>query len=138
VISLSQLPGVNAVLNGCSALLLMAGYVAIRRGDVSRHRRCMLAAFSTSALFLVSYLTYHAAVGTTRFPHAGPVRVLYFTILTSHTVLAAVALPLAVATLVLALRGRLARHRAVARWTVPIWLYVSVTGVAVYWLLHRL
>ena len=138
MIPLSRLPSVNAVLNGCSALLLVAGYLAIRRGNRTVHRRCMLAAFSTSALFLVSYLVYHAAVGATRFGRTGPVRIVYFTVLTSHTILAAVALPLAIATLLLALRGRFGRHGALARWTVPIWLYVSVTGVAVYWMLYHL
>jgi putative membrane protein len=138
VIALAHLPTVNAVLNGCSALLLSAGYLAIRRRRVSLHRLCMLAAFGTSALFLVSYLTYHAAVGATRFTRTGPVRLAYFTILTSHTIMAAVALPLAVATLLLALRGSVTRHRALARWTLPVWLYVSVTGVAIYWMLYRL
>jgi len=138
VITLSDLPTVNAVLNGCSALLLSAGFLAIRRRRVSLHRLCMLAAFGTSALFLVSYLAYHAAVGATRFTRPGPVRLVYFTILTTHTILAVVALPLAVATLLLALRGSMKRHRALARWAVPIWLYVSVTGVAVYWMLYRL
>ena len=138
MITLSDLPTVNAVLNGCCALLLSAGYLAIRCRRVSLHRLCMLAAFGTSALFLVSYLAYHAAVGATRFTRPGPVRLVYFTVLTTHTILAAVALPLAVATLLLALRGRMTRHRALARWTVPIWLYVSVTGVSVYWMLYRL
>jgi putative membrane protein len=138
VIALTDLPTVNAVLNGCSALLLSAGYLAVRRGRNALHRLCMLAAFGTSALFLISYLAYHAAVGATRFTRPGPVRLVYFTILTTHTILAAVVLPLAVATLLLALRGSLKRHRALARWTLPVWLYVSATGVAIYWMLYRL
>jgi putative membrane protein len=138
VITAADLPTLNAALNGCSALLLSAGYLAIRRRRVSLHRLCMLAAFSTSALFLISYLVYHGAVGATRFTRSGVLRVFYFSVLGSHTILAVVALPLAVMTLYLALRGRTARHRTVARWTIPIWLYVSVTGVVIYWLLYRL
>ena len=138
MIAFSDLPTVNAVLNGWSALLLSAGFLAIRQRRVSLHRLCMLAACSTSALFLVSYLSYHAAAGATRFTRPGLVRVVYFTVLTTHTILAAAALPLVIVTLLLALRGSMTRHRALARWTVPIWLYVSVTGVTVYWLLYRL
>ena len=134
----TQLPAVNATLNGTAATLLAAGYLCIRRGRIDLHRRCMLAAFATSALFLVSYLVYHAQVGSRPFTGEGPVRVVYFTILVSHIVLAAAILPLAIVTLRRGLRRDDARHAALARWTLPIWLYVSVTGVAVYWMLYRL
>ncbi len=134
----TQLPAVNATLNGVAATLLAAGYVCIRRGRIDLHRRCMLAAFATSALFLVSYLVYHAQVGSRPFTGEGPVRVVYFTILVSHIFLAAAILPLAIVTLQRGLRRDDARHAALARWTLPIWLYVSVTGVAVYWMLYRL
>ena len=134
----TQLPAVNATLNSIAAILLAAGYVCIRRGRIDLHRRCMLAAFATSALFLVSYLVYHAQVGSRPFTGAGAVRVAYFTILVSHIVLAAAILPLAIVTLRRGLRRDDARHVALARWTLPIWLYVSVTGVAVYWMLYQL
>ena len=134
----TQLPAVNATLNGIAATLLAAGYACIRRGRIDLHRRCMLAAFATSALFLVSYLVYHAQVGSRSFTGEGPVRVVYFTILVSHIVLAAAILPLAIVTLRRGLRRDDARHAALARWTLPIWLYVSVTGVAVYWMLYQL
>ena len=134
----TQLPAVNAILNSVAAVLLAAGYVCIRRGRIDLHRRCMLAAFATSALFLVSYLVYHAQVGSRPFTGEGPVRVVYFTILVSHIVLAAAILPLAIVTLRRGLRRDDARHAALARWTLPIWFYVSVTGVAVYWMLYRL
>ena len=134
----TQLPAVNAALNGIAATLLAAGYMCIRRGRVDLHRRCMLAAFATSALFLVSYLVYHAQAGSRPFIGEGPVRVVYFTVLVSHIVLAAAILPLAIVTLRRGLRRDDARHVALARWTLPIWLYVSVTGVVVYWMLYRL
>ena len=134
----TQLPTVNAALNGIAATLLAAGYVCIRRGRVDLHRRCMLAAFATSALFLVSYVAYHAQAGSRPFIGEGPVRVVYFTVLVSHIVLAAAILPLAIVTLRRGLRRDDARHVALARWTLPIWLYVSVTGVVVYWMLYRL
>ena len=134
----TQLPTVNAALNGIAATLLAAGYVCIRRGRVDLHRRCMLAAFATSALFLVSYVAYHAQAGSRPFTGEGAVRVAYFTVLVSHIVLAAAILPLAIVTLRRGLRRDDARHVALARWTLPIWLYVSVTGVVVYWMLYRL
>ncbi len=134
----TQLPTVNAALNGIAATLLAAGYVCIRRGRVDLHRRCMLAAFATSALFLVSYVAYHAQAGSRPFTGAGAARVVYFTVLVSHIVLAAAILPLAIVTLRRGLRRDDARHVALARWTLPIWLYVSVTGVVVYWMLYRL
>ena len=135
---LADLPTVNAALNALSAALLVTGYLLIRRRRISAHRAVMIAAFSCSVLFLVSYLTYHYEVGSVRFQGTGAVRAVYFTILISHTVLAAAVPFLAVITLVRALRRRFDRHRAIARWTLPIWLYVSVTGVAVYWMLYRL
>ena len=134
----TQLPAVNAALNGIAATLLAAGYMCIRRGRVDLHRRCMLAAFATSALFLVSYVAYHAQAGSRPFTGEGAVRVVYFTVLVSHIVLAAAILPLAIVTLRRGLRRDDARHVALARWTLPIWLYVSVTGVVVYWMLYRL
>ena len=138
MISLSTLPALNAVLNGTSAVLLAAGYVAIRRKRVHVHRACMVAAFVTSVVFLASYLTYHYQVGTTRFPVEGGIRTLYLTILGTHTVLAALIPPLAITTLVLALRGRFRRHARLARWTLPTWFYVSVTGVVIYVMLYQL
>jgi len=136
--SVHDLPTVNAVLNSASAVLLCLGYRCIRRGQVAAHRACMVGAFTVSVLFLVSYLTYHAQVGSVRFPGTGALRALYLTILVSHSVLAAVVPPLAVLTLYRALRGQVDRHRRLARWTLPIWLYVSVTGVVVYLMLYHL
>jgi uncharacterized membrane protein YozB (DUF420 family) len=129
---------VNATLNAIAAVLLAVGYVFIRRGRIAQHRTCMLGAFSTSALFLTSYLIYHAQAGSKPFPVQGTIRTLYLAILASHVVLAAAILPLALVTLTRALRGEYARHVAIARWTLPIWLYVSVTGVVVYWMLYRI
>lgn len=137
-IEISDLPAVNAALNTTSAVLLVLGYVLIRRKRISAHRACMLAAVGTSALFLISYLTYHFHHGATRFTGAGAIRVLYFVVLISHTVLATAILPLVMVTVFRALRGRFEAHRRIARWTLPIWLYVSVTGVAVYWMLYHL
>lgn len=136
MIPLAALPTLNAVLNGTSAVLLTAGFVAIRRRRVRIHRACMVAAFATSVVFLASYLTYHLQVGTTRFPGEGWLRPVYFTILGTHTVLAALIPPLAVATLVFAVRARFDRHARLARWTLPAWLYVSVTGVVIYVMLY--
>jgi uncharacterized membrane protein YozB (DUF420 family) len=132
------LPAVNAVLNGTSAILIAIGIVLIRRGRRTAHKRFMLAAVVTSTLFLVCYLWYHAQVGNVRFTAYGWPRPLYFFILITHTILAAAVVPLVVVTVVRALRGRLARHRASARWTYPVWLYVSVTGVVIYLMLYRL
>lgn len=134
----ADLPGVNAALNAVAATLLSAGYVLIRTGRVAQHRACMLAAFGVSTLFLASYVVYHLEVGSVPFTREGPIRVVYFAVLISHVVLAALIPPLALVTLLRALRGRFAAHAALARWTLPIWLYVSVTGVAVYWMLYRL
>ncbi len=138
VFPLSLLPTLNATLNGVSALLLTGGFLFIRRKNVTAHRACMLSACATSALFLVSYLVYHYHVGSVRFAGQGWVRPVYFAVLLSHTVLAAAILPLALVTLARALRGRFDRHARIARWTLPIWLYVSVTGVIVYVMLYHL
>lgn len=135
---LSSLPTLNAVLNGVSATLLVAGYLMIRQRRVRAHRACMLSAFATSALFLVSYVVYHANVGSVAFGGQGTIRVAYFAVLISHIVLAALIPPLAVVTLTRALRERFERHVRLARWTLPLWLYVSVTGVVVYVMLYRL
>jgi uncharacterized membrane protein YozB (DUF420 family) len=136
--SVQDLPTVNAVLNSTSAVLLGFGYHFIRRRQVAAHRACMLAAFAVSVLFLVSYLTYHAHVGSVRVSGTGAVRALYLSILVSHSVLAALVPPLAVLTLYRALRGQVDRHRRLARWTLPIWLYVSITGVVVYLMLYHM
>ena len=138
MISISDLPGVNAALNSVAAVLLATGYVLIRRRRVLQHKVCMLAAFGASTLFLTSYLIYHAKVGSQPFMGEGFIRTVYFTILISHVALAALILPLALVTLSRALRGRFDRHVVIARWTLPIWLYVSVTGVIVYLMLYRL
>jgi putative membrane protein len=136
VIPLARLPALNACLNATSAVLLAAGFLAIRRRRVHLHRACMVAAFVTSMVFLASYLTYHLQVGTTRFPGRGWVRPVYFAILGTHTVLAALVPPLALVTLTHAVRARFARHARLARWTLPTWFYVSVTGVVIYVLLY--
>ena len=132
------LPGINATLNAISTVFLSVGWVFIRRRDIARHRVCMLSAFVTSALFLTSYLVYHANVGSVPFQGQGTVRVVYFLILITHIVLAALILPLALVTLSRALARRFDRHRRIARWTLPIWLYVSVTGVVIYLMLYRM
>ena len=133
-----DLPTLNAALNATSAVLLVLGYVLIRRGKREAHRRAMLGAVSCSALFLVSYLVYHAQVGSVRFQGQGWIRTLYFTILLTHTVLAAAIVPLVLLTLTRALQQRFDRHRRLARITFPLWAYVSVTGVVIYWMLYRL
>ena len=138
MIPFAALPPLNAALNGTSALLLVGGYLAIRQRRVRIHRACMATAFATSTLFLVSYVTYHLHAGTTRFSGQGWVRPLYFTILGTHTLLAALIPPLALTTLTQALRGRFTSHARIARWTLPAWLYVSVTGVVIYVMLYRL
>jgi uncharacterized membrane protein YozB (DUF420 family) len=135
-VSLTDLPAVNATLNAVSAVLLVCGYLLIRQRRITEHRRIMLAAFATSTMFLVSYLVYHANVGSKPFEGEGAVRPVYFTILITHIVLAAVTLPLAIITLSRALSERFDRHRKLARWTLPIWLYVSVTGVVIYVMLY--
>ena len=133
------LPTVNAALNAASAVLLTWGYTLIRRKKVQTHRKVMISAFTTSCLFLICYLIYHAQVGSVPFGHEGqPIRTVYLTILATHTVLAAAVPVLAVITLRRALRRKFDRHRAIARWTLPIWLYVNVTGVVVYVMLYHL
>jgi uncharacterized membrane protein YozB (DUF420 family) len=132
------LPAVNATLNATAAVLLTAGWLLIRAGRVAAHRRCMIAAFTTSSLFLVSYVVYHAHVGSKPFQGTGVLRVIYFSILIPHVVLAAVVLPLAIVTLARGLRRQDDRHRRIARRTIPIWLFVSVTGVIVYVMLYRM
>jgi putative membrane protein len=132
------LPAVNASLNALAALLLLAGRWAVHRGRVDLHRRLMTGAFCVSAVFLISYVTRFALTGTHRYPEGAPLRGLYLGMLASHTVLAAATPVLAVITLVLALRGRFDRHRRLARFTWPIWMYVSATGVTVYWMLYHL
>ena len=138
MISISDLPALNAALNATAATLLTIGYVLIRRGRVRQHRRVMIAAFTTSTLFLISYLVYHANVGSRPFPGQGPIRTVYYAILASHVVLAMVIVPMALVTLTRALRERFDRHRRIARWTLPLWWYVSVTGVIVYLMLYQM
>ena len=137
MISIGDLPTLNAVLNGTSAVLLAFGYRFIRRKKVDLHKACMVSAFVISTLFLVSYLIYHYHAGSKPFPGEGWTRPLYFAILISHVILATVTLPLSIVTLARGLRGRFEKHRSIARWALPIWLYVSVTGVAVYLMLYR-
>jgi uncharacterized membrane protein YozB (DUF420 family) len=132
------LPTVNAALNALATVLLVTGYVLIRRRRERAHRKAMLAAFGVSVLFLVCYVVYHAQAGSRRFEHTGPVRPVYYTILLTHVVLAAAVPVLAGVTIYLGYRDRRAAHRRVARWTFPIWLYVSVTGVVIYAMLYHL
>src|SRR2546425_11563078 len=134
----SVLPHLNAFLNGSSFILLSSGYFFIRRKRVSAHHNCQLAALTASVLFLISYLVYHAHHGVTRFAGQGIARPIYFTILTTHTVLAAVIIPFVIVTVRRVLRGDFLRHRAIARWTLPMWMYVSITGVIVYLMLYHL
>jgi putative membrane protein len=138
VIPLTDFPALDASLNAASAVLLTAGYLFIRRRNVPAHRACMVSAFCTSSIFLACYLWYHVHHGITRFTHHGFIRVFYFTLLISHSSLAAVIVPLVLITLYRAFRKRFTLHRRIARWTLPLWLYVSVTGVVVYWVLYRL
>ena len=135
--SIDALPAVNASLNAISGVLLLVAYGLIRARKIEEHRKVMIAAFTASSLFLVSYIVYHAQVGSVRFTRQGFVRPVYFTILISHVTLAAAVLPLAIITLSRGLKARYAQHRRIARWTFPIWLYVSVTGVLVYILLYQ-
>ena len=136
--TVSDLPALNATLNATSAVLLAAGWILIKRGRIQAHRNVLLAACATSVLFLISYLIYHAQVGSVRFTKQGPIRMVYFTILLTHTVLAAAIVPMVLITLSRGLRARYDTHRRIARWTMPLWLYVSVTGVIVYVMLYRL
>jgi len=136
--SVSDLPLVNASLNGIATVLLLVGYVCIRQRRIAAHRAAMVSAFATSVLFLISYLVYHAHAGSRPFPGQGPIRVVYFVILISHIILAATIPPLAGITVWRAYRRRFDRHMKIARWTLPLWLYVSVTGIVVYWMLYQL
>ena len=135
---ISDLPAVNATLNATSAFFLAAGYVLIRRGHINLHKRSMLAALTSSALFLTCYVIYHLNIGSRPFQGQGVARVVYFSILISHVVLAVTILPLALMTASRGLKAQYARHVRIARWTLPLWLYVSVTGVAIYLMLYQL
>jgi uncharacterized membrane protein YozB (DUF420 family) len=135
--SVSDLPTLNAALNAVSAILLVTAWFLIKARRIEAHRRCMIAAFTTSALFLTSYVIYHAQVGSKSFPGTGMLRQIYYTILVPHVILAALVLPLAIVTLRRGLRRDDARHRRIARVTLPLWLFVSVTGVIVYLMLYQ-
>lgn len=138
MIPLSSFPGLNASLNATTAVLLLLGWGLIKSGRREAHRWTMVTAFAVSAVFLACYLWYHAHHGATRYQGTGLLRTVYFTVLLTHTVLAVVVLPIILRTLFLAAKGRFEEHRRAARWAFPVWLYVSVTGVAVYWMLYRL
>jgi uncharacterized membrane protein YozB (DUF420 family) len=138
MIGVRDLPAVNATLNATAAVLLLWGYFLIRRKSIAAHRKVMLAAFATSSVFLCSYLVYHFNVGSVRFSRTGAIRTVYLSILATHTALAAAVPPLAIITLSRGLRERVDPHKRIARWTLPVWLYVSVTGVVVYWMLYRM
>ena len=138
MLSYDSLAPLNAILNSIAAILLLAGYVAIRSHWVRVHRACMISAFTVSVAFFISYCIYHYHVGDVRFGGQGLIRPVYFSILISHVTLAVAIVPLALITLSRALRGRFARHRQIARWTWPIWMYVSVTGVVVYLMVYRI
>ena len=137
-VTVSDLPALNATLNATCFVLLTIGYVLIRSGRVTQHRAVMIAAFCTSVVFLTSYVIYHAQAGSKPFPGQGPIRIVYFTILITHVVLAAAIVPMVLMTLSRGLKRQDVRHRALARWTLPIWMYVSVTGVVVYYMLYRM
>lgn len=138
MISVHDLPAVNATLNATAGVLLVWGYILIRRRSIAAHRKVMLAAFATSTVFLALYLIYHYNVGSVRFTRTGGIRTFYLSLLASHTVLAALVPPLAIVTLSRGLRERFDKHRQIARWTLPVWMYVSVTGVMVYWMLYQM
>ena len=135
---ITDLPAVNATLNAISALFLTTGYVFILRGQITVHKRCMLAALTSSALFLTSYVIYHLNTGSRPFPGQGIARTVYFTILISHVLLAFTIVPLALITAWRGLKAQYARHVRIARWTLPLWLYVSVTGVVIYLMLYQM
>ena len=138
MIDYSLLPTVNATLNATSGVLLSIGYLLIKRRRINAHRNTMLAAFASSILFLISYVVYHYHAGSRPFPGQGPIRGVYFAILISHVILAIVILPMAITTLSRGLRGQYARHVRLAKWTFPLWMYVSVTGVIVYLMLYQI
>lgn len=135
--TVQDLPAVNATLNGVAAVLLVVGFTLIKNGRKDAHRKVMIAAFSVSVVFLICYLTYHALAGVVYYPHSGPIKTVYLSILFTHTVLAAIVPVLAIITLRRGLKANFKRHRAIAKWTLPIWLYVSVTGVVVYLMLYQ-
>lgn len=137
MLHVTDLPALNATLNGIATLLLTLGWVFVRRRDLVKHRLCMIGALVASAAFLASYVVYHYHAGSRPFPHEGPIRMVYFAILITHVILAAAIVPLVLMTVSRAFREQFARHRAIARWTLPLWLYVSVTGVVVYWMLYQ-
>ena len=137
MVTVHDLPAVNASLNALSGILLLIVHVLIRARRIQQHRACMIAAFAASSLFLISYVVYHVQVGSVRFTRQGFVRPLYYTILITHVTLAATVLPLAIITLSRGLKARFPEHRRIARWTLPVWMYVSVTGVLVYVLLYQ-
>jgi uncharacterized membrane protein YozB (DUF420 family) len=137
-VGISDLPAVNATLNAVSAIFLTTGYVMIRRGRITLHKRCMLAALTSSTLFLTSYVIYHLNTGSRPFPGEGLARTVYFTILISHVLLAVTIVPLALITASRGLKAQYERHVRIARWTLPLWLYVSVTGVVIYLMLYQL
>lgn len=136
--SVSDLPALNASLNGLSAILLTAGLVFIKRGEKTAHRNCMVAAFVVSTVFLVSYLTYHAQIGHTSFQDPAWFRPIYLAILIPHVLLAALIVPMILATFWFAVRGTFEKHRKIAKWTWPLWMFVSVTGVIIYLLLYQI
>ena len=138
MLTISDLPALNATLNGIAAILLVTGYLFIKQGRRRQHQWCMLGALTTSALFLVSYVTYHLHAGSRPFPGQGPIRVVYFVILITHVILAAVIVPLALLTAVRGLRSEFDKHVRIARWTFPVWVYVSVTGVVIYLMLYQI
>ena len=138
MIDYALLPAVNATLNATSGIFLFIGYVLIKKRRITAHRNAMLAAFASSTLFLTSYLVYHYHAGSRPFPGAGTIRLVYFVILVSHVLLAIAILPLAISTLTKGLRGQYTRHKRVAKWTFPLWIYVSVTGVVVYVMLYQM
>ena len=137
MIGITDLATVNAGLNATAAVLIGTGFYFIKQKNVQAHKACMVAAMVVSALFLTSYLVYHYNVGSVRFTKQGWIRNVYFPLLLTHTVLAAVVLPMVLRTAFLAVKGRFRNHVRIARWTFPIWMYVSVTGVIVYWMLYR-
>lgn len=138
MLSVTDLPALNATLNGIAGAFLLLGFYFIRRGQIERHRRSMLAAFATSTLFLISYVIYHANVGSRPFTGVGPIRLVYFTILITHIILAMAIVPLVLMTVRYAFTNRFTQHRRIARWTWPLWMYVSVTGVIVYVMLYQM
>ena len=138
MLEITDLPAVNATLNGVAGLCLLTGYILIRKGEWQAHKRCMLAAMGASSLFLISYVIYHLNAGSRPFAGSGAVRVVYFLILITHIILAATILPLALVTTARGLKSQFERHRRIARWTFPLWMYVSVTGVVIYLMLYQM